>query len=233
MFLPKDLKYYGGKSYTIAANTSEVFIVDIPSTARTLYSVALLQDVAGYARISFSIDNNLFIQNTDQSFFRRGNVVAYPTQPAPGRLYAQPCNPSSEFKLTIDNRSPGERTFVLVFTYLEYSVKVSPRMSVGFDRDIAVGTNNYKMQLPAICDKLISYNIGEQQFSIGDSVSLTINNDVVIDNVSPDFYTYGFVASQGDYMGYLNYPVSKNSNFFVTLTALAGTPGVNHVFYYK
>lgn len=233
MFLPKDLRYFSPPTFTVAANTIETFIIDIPSTARTLYSIARFAEIAGDARFTFSIDNEVIAQNVDQDFLDRQNIITYPTQPAPGRLFAHKCNPSSEYKLTIDNRSVGQRTFNFLFTFLEYQINVSPRRAVGFDRDASIGTNNYKFQLPSVCDKLISYNIGEKQFSVGDALTLTVDNQVLIQSVSPDYFVFNFVQPAGDYCGYLNYPVSKNSNFFISLTNTAGVLDLNHIFYYK
>jgi len=232
MFLPKDLRYYQTPVFNVGANSTATFFVDVPSTARTLYTLSQVQEVAGDARITFSVDNDVIAQNADQGFFNPGNNVSLPTQPAPGRLFAKKCYPQSEFKVTIENLSPGERDFQFMVTYLQYEIDVAPRRVIGYDQDVPTGTSNFRFRLPSKAEKLIQFRIGELQFFDLTIYDLTIDNQELMESVEGTLFQYGNQTSNFTYAGYLNYPISQNSNIFLSANNPAGAFTANYLLYY-
>jgi len=232
MYLPKDLRYYQTPVFSVNAGETQTFFVDVPSTARTLYTLAQVTEIAGDARISFSVDNDLIAQNADQGFFNPGNNVSLPAQPAPGRLFAKKCYPQSEFKVTIENLSPGARDFRFVVSYLQYEIKVSERRVIGFDQVVPTGTSNFRFRLPSKAEKLIQFRTGEQQFLDLTIYDLTVDNQELITGAEGTLFQFGNLTSNFTYAGYLNYPISQNSNIFLNANNPAGPFTGNFMLYY-
>lgn len=132
---------------------------------------------------------------------------------------------------------PGQQVKGMSIEQIRTLVKKQNRIK-GYNFSVVTGTNNFNLQLSgtarillglALVPRTLTASIGNEGFTQITGVTLKVNNEIVIENLDPNFLTNFF---NNDEYYYLPRPLSGTDEITLTFTNPGATEQASLAIYY-
>jgi len=132
---------------------------------------------------------------------------------------------------------PGQQVKGMSIEQIRTLIKKQNRIK-GYNFSVVTGTNNFNLQLSgtarillglALVPRTLTASIGNEGFTQITGVTLKVNNEIVIENLDPNFLTNFF---NNDEYYYLPRPLSGTDEITLTFTNPGATEQASLAIYY-
>lgn len=132
---------------------------------------------------------------------------------------------------------PGQQVKGMSIEQIRTLIKKQNRIK-GYNFSVVTGTNNFNLQLSgtarillglALVPRTATASIGNEGFTQITGVTLKVNNEIVIENLDPNFLTNFF---NNDEYYYLPRPLSGTDEITITFTNPGATEQTSLAIYY-
>ena len=132
---------------------------------------------------------------------------------------------------------PGQQVKGMSIDQIRTLIKKQNRIK-GYNFSVVTGTNNFNLQLSgtarillglALVPRTLTASIGNEGFTQITGVTLKVNNEIVIENLDPNFLTNFF---NNDEYYYLPRPLSGTDEITLTFTNPGATEQASLAIYY-
>jgi hypothetical protein len=132
---------------------------------------------------------------------------------------------------------PGQQVKGMSIEQIRTLIKKQNRIK-GYNFSVVTGTNNFNLQLSgtarillglALVPRTLTASIGNEGFTQITGVTLKVNNEIVIENLDPNFLTNFF---NNDEYYYLPRPLSGTDEITITFTNPGATEQASLAIYY-
>ena len=132
---------------------------------------------------------------------------------------------------------PGQQVKGMSIEQIRTLIKKQNRIK-GYNFSVVTGTNNFNLQLSgtarillglALVPRTLTASIGNEGFVQITGVTLKVNNEIVIENLDPNFLTNFF---NNDEYYYLPRPLSGTDEITITFTNPGATEQASLAIYY-
>jgi hypothetical protein len=132
---------------------------------------------------------------------------------------------------------PGQQVKGMSIEQIRTLIKKQNRIK-GYNFSVTTGTNNFNLQLSgtarillglALVPRTLTASIGNEGFTQITGVTLKVNNEIVIENLDPNFLTNFF---NNDEYYYLPRPLSGTDEITLTFTNPGATEQASLAIYY-